>query len=408
MQQAEIDAGFSVHDDPEALFYVATGGTTGMPKAVMWPFSQSWRANSISIWQKAPGQPPFVPASMAEHIAEAVKIGPGHPEASSPALVLSPLMHGAGLFNALIALLKGGTVAMLPAPKFDAELALEEIERLSVRTAFMVGDAFAVPLIEALEKLDEPAAKMASLRVLISTGAVLSEANKQKLIAAIPHLTIVDALGSSESSGTAVVVTTATGSTGGGKFAALPGRDTKLFDADMNEVEPGDDRVGMVARTGPLPLGYLGEDEKNAQTFPVIDGERYLMTGDQARWSADGTLEFMGRDNMCINTGGEKVFPEEVESVLLARPEVAEARVVGAEDARFGRKVVAVICVRGGEALSADNAATLEAELDGQAREHLASYKIPRVYVFTSDPMRLNNGKPDYKKAQALADEQAA
>ena len=154
---------------------------------------------------------------------------------------------------------------------------------------------------------------------------------------------IIDALGSSESSGTGIVITTAAGSSGGGKFQPLPGRETKLFDEHHTEILPGTDGVGIVARTGPLPLGYLGEDEKNAATFPVIGGQRWLMTGDRARWAADGTLEFIGRDNMCINTGGEKVFPEEVEAVLQGHPAVKDVRVVSLPDPRFGRKVVCVI-----------------------------------------------------------------
>jgi 3-oxocholest-4-en-26-oate---CoA ligase len=224
---------------------------------------------------------------------------------------------------------------------------------------------------------------------------VFSPALKQRLIAHNPALMIVDALGSSESSGTGIVITTAAGSTGGGKFQPLPGRETKLFDENLTEIPPGSEGVGIVARTGPLPLGYLGEDEKNAATFPVIDGKRWLMTGDRARWAADGTLEFIGRDNMCINTGGEKVFPEEVEAVLLSHPCVKDARVVSLPDARFGRKVVAVVQ---GEGVAE------EAALDAHARAGLAGYKIPRAYIFTHKSLRLNNGKPDYKTAQALAD----
>ncbi|MEO0689419.1 MAG: acyl-CoA synthetase, partial [Pseudomonadota bacterium] len=203
-------------------------------------------------------------------------------------------------------------------------------------------------------------------------------------------------------SGTAVVITTAAGSTGGGKFSALPGRETKLFDESLNEIAPGSEGVGIVARTGPLPLGYLGEDEKNAQTFPVIHGKRWLMTGDRARWAEDGSLEFIGRDNLCINTGGEKVFPEEVESVLAEHAGVHDARVVSVPDPRFGRKVVAVVQPEA----SGDEG--LQERLDAHARDGLAGYKIPRLYVFTQSSLRLNNGKPDYKTAQRLADEAVA
>lgn len=400
---APLPPDFAIHDDPQALFLTATGGTTGMPKAVMWPMEEAWGAFNASVWQRPPGTPPLVTQSLEEQVAEAARIGPDHPASTSPLLLLSPLMHGAGQFSATIHLLKGGTLALLPAEKFDADLALDEIARLGARGVFIVGDAFALPLADRLDarakEKGDGGEVLASLRSITSSGAVFSPAVKQRLIAHHPALMIVDALGSSESSGTGIVITTAAGSSGGGKFQPLPGRETKLFDENLTEILPGSDGVGIVARTGPLPLGYLGEDEKNRQTFPVIGGQRWLMTGDRARWTADGTLEFIGRDNMCINTGGEKVFPEEVEAVLQGHPAVQDVRVVSLPDARFGRKVVAVVQPAG----EAD-----EAALDAHARSGLAGYKIPRLYVFTTRSLRLNNGKPDYKTAQALADEAAA
>ncbi len=394
---SELPDDFAVHDDPQALFLTATGGTTGMPKAVMWPFAEAWQAFSISVWQRGFGEPPFVATSLEEQVAEAAKIGPDHPASPSPLLLLSPLMHGAGQFSGMIHLLKGGTLALLPAEKFSAELALDEVKRLGARGVFIVGDAFALPLADALDAREDASKAIASLRSVTSSGAVFSESHKQRLIKHNPQLVVVDALGSSESSGTAIVITTAAGSSGGGKFSALPGRETKLFDENLNEIAPGSDGVGIVARTGPLPLGYLGETEKNAQTFPEIDGKRWLMTGDRARWVADGSMEFIGRDNMCINTGGEKVFPEEVEAVLLDHPGVQDVRVVSLPDPRFGRKVVAVVQPEVGRS-------DLREALDAHARAGLAGYKIPRLYVFTDGSLRLNNGKPDYKTAQGLAD----
>lgn len=397
--ETPLPEGFAVHDDPEALFLTATGGTTGMPKAVMWPMDQAWQAFNIGLWQRPPGTPPLVVESLAEQVAQGSAIGPDHPASTSPLLLLSPLMHGAGQFTAVIHLLKGGTLALLPGPKFDADLALDEVKRTSARGIFIVGDAFALPLADRLDARGDGAEVLASLRSITSSGAVFSASLKQRLIAHHPALMIVDALGSSESSGTGIVITTAQGSSGGGKFQPLPGRETKLFDESLAEILPGSEGVGIVARTGPLPLGYLGEDEKNAQTFPVIGGKRWLMTGDRARWAADGTLEFIGRDNMCINTGGEKVFPEEVEAVLLGHPGVKDVRVVSLPDARFGRKVVAVVQPEG---------AVDEAALDAHARAGLAGYKIPRRYILTPQSLRLNNGKPDYKTAQAIADAEAA
>ncbi len=396
---SDVPAEFAPCDDPDALFYTATGGTTGMPKAVMWPFGEAWQAFTVAVWQRGPGEAPFVALDLAAHVAEAARIGPDHPASAAPLLLLSPLMHGAGQFAAVIHLLKGGTLVTLPAASFDADLAIDTIRDRKVRSVSFVGDAFALPLAAALEARGDAVEAMASVRMITSSGAVFSEAVKQRLLAVNPRMTIVDALGSSESAGTAIVVTTAAGSSGGGRFSALPGRETKLFDAELGEVPPGSDGIGMVARSGPLPLGYLGEDERNARTFPVIGGKRWLMTGDQARWGADGTLEFIGRDNMCINTGGEKVFPEEVEAVLQGHPQVADVRVVGVPDPRFGRKIAAV--VQGG-------GKGLEAALDAHARANLAGYKVPRLYVFTGESLRLNNGKPDYKRAQALAEAMGA
>ena len=395
MRSALLPSGFAPHDDPHALFLTATGGTTGMPKAVMWPMAEAWQAFNISVWQGAPGTAPYIPAGLDDHVAKAAEIGPDHPASASPMLLLSPLMHGAGQFSAVIHLLKGGTLALLPGDRFDADRALDEAARIGARGLFIVGDAFALPLADRLDARTDSAAVMASLRSVVSSGAVFSGAVKQRLIAHNAQLMIVDALGSSESSGTGIVITTAHGSTGEGKFQALPGRETGLLDEDLKPIPKESDKVGIVARTGPLPLGYLGEDEKNAHTFPVIDGQRWLVTGDRARWDADGGLEFIGRDNMCINTGGEKVFPEEVEAVLQAHPCVKVVRIVSLPDARFGRKVVAVVAPQG----SADQAA-----LDRHAREGLAGYKIPRLYVMTERSLRLNNGKPDYKTAQAIAD----
>ncbi|MDP5103885.1 MAG: AMP-binding protein [Erythrobacter sp.] len=395
---ADLPAGFTIHDDPGALFLTATGGTTGMPKAVMWPMNAAWGAFSIGVWQRGPGAAPFVSTSLSDQMAEAVKNGPDNPASNSPMLLLSPLMHGAGQFTAVIHLLKGGTLALLPADRFDADLTLDEVDRIGARGIFIVGDAFALPLADRLDARGDGGKVLASLRTITSSGAVFSPVLKQRLIAHHPSLMIIDALGSSESSGTAIVITTAAGSSGGGKFQALPGRETKLFDEHLMEIARDSDEVGIVARTGPLPLGYLGEDEKNRQTFPVIGGQRWLMTGDRARWTADGGLEFIGRDNMCINTGGEKVFPEEVEAVLQDHPAVHDARVVSLPDPRFGRKVVAVV-------QPTDQAQDdLQAVLDAHARAGLAGYKIPRLYLFTDTSLRLNNGKPDYKTAQRLAD----
>ena len=390
--------GFAPCDDVDCQYFMATGGTTGLPKAVMWPFRSGWFALNVPSWPLDPEALPHVCASLDEHIELAVQLGPDHEAATSPVLCLCPLMHGTAQYTALTTLMKGGTIATMPGAKFDPNAVIDTIRDRRIRTLIIVGDAFALPLVEALEARADASDAIASLRVIGSSGAIFSQSNKERLIAVNRALMISDVLGSSESGGTAIRITSAEGTTGGGNFEPSPGRELHLFDEHLNEILPGSDGVGIVARAGPLPLGYLGEDKKNAETFPEIDGIRYLMTGDRARWTSDGTLEFIGRDNMCINTGGEKVFPEEVEAVLQEHDRVHDVRVVSLPDARFGRKVVAVVQPEG-------DCDDLSDALDGCAREGLADYKVPRAYFFTDGSLRLNNGKPDYKTAQAIADE---
>ncbi|MGB7373121.1 AMP-binding protein [Pontixanthobacter sp.] len=397
-----IPPNFTANPDPQALFYTATGGTTGMPKAVMWPFEEAWDAFQISHWPTGLGQPPHIAGSLASHCAIAASLPPGGPDSIAPLLLLSPLMHGAGQFAAMIHLMRGSTLATIPANRFDADKAIDTIAAHGARSLAFVGDAFATPLADALETRPDSAQAIGSLRMITSSGAVFSPAVKKRLIGIHPQMVIVDALGSSESAGTAVTITTAAGTSGGGHFAPMPGRETKIFTVKDNgsyrEILPGTDAFGILARSGPLPLGYLGEDAKSSETFPEIGGKRWLMTGDMARYREDGSIEFRGRDNMCINTGGEKVFPEEVEAVLHSCEGVSDVRVVSVHDPRFGRKIAAVV----------QGDAAIEATLDSAVREALAGYKIPRFYVFTQQSLRLNNGKPDYKTAQELAEKAAA
>lgn len=395
-----VPPGFAPCDDIDRQFFMATGGTTGLPKAVVWPFRDAWFALSMASWQIDPALPPHVCSSMEEHLGFVRENRPGKPDSTSPVLCLCPLMHGTAQYTALRSILKGETVATMPGVKFDADAAIDAIRDHGIRSMVIVGDAFAIPIVEALEARSDAPAAIASLRGIGSSGAIFSMSLKQRLLAVNPDMLISDVLGSSESGGTAVRITTKDGTLGGGDFVASPGRELALVDESLNLIPPGAEGVGIVARTGPLPLGYLGEDAKNAETFPVIDGRRYLLTGDRARWGAGGTLEFIGRDNMCINTGGEKVFPEEVEAVLLEHSCVHDARIVSLPDPRFGRKIVAVVQPERDDA-------EIEAELDAYVRDSLAPYKVPRLYIFTRDSLRLNNGKPNYKAAQAIADAHA-
>jgi acyl-CoA synthetase (AMP-forming)/AMP-acid ligase II len=389
---------FKVCDDRNAMFYMATGGTTGMPKAVMWPFQEFWQTNSISTWSANPTVEPTIATSREEHLDLAARISPDHPDAQGPMMLLCPLMHGTAQYSAVAHLLRGGTIVTLPDARFDADHAIDTIRDRKVKAVVIVGDAHAIPIANALEARADSSKAISSLRVIGSSGALFSQAQKERLLAINPEMVITDVLGSSEAGGaTAVRLTTKDGTTGGGDFTAAPDRGITLFDENLVEIKPGSEKVGIVARTGPLPLGYLGEDEKNAETFPTINGKRYLITGDRARWGADETLEFIGRDNMCINTGGEKVFPEEVEEVLMDHAQVHDARVVSLPDERFGRRIVAVVQPNGDDE-------GLEGNLDAHVRANLAGFKVPRLYLFTEKELRLNNGKPDYKTAQLIAD----
>jgi acyl-CoA synthetase (AMP-forming)/AMP-acid ligase II len=375
------------------VFYIATGGPTGMPKAAIWRHADAWGAFGMSAWPTPPKRPAAIATSLKDHVARAAAAPPPSNLLRSPLLMLSPLMHGAGLFSALICMLRGGTLVTMPGLRFDADAAINMIADQGIVAATFVGDAFALPLADALEARADAKEKIASLCSITSSGAIFSSGAKQRLIALNPNLMIIDALGSSESAATAIAITTIKGTNGRG-FGAIPGRPVKIFDDAMNELPPGSEAYGILARAGPLPLGYLGEEKLNTRTFPTIDGVRYLMTGDRARVTADGRIEFAGRDNLCINTGGEKVFPEEVEAILQSHPSVRDARVIGLPDPRFGKRIAAVVVVDG---------VPDEAALDAHCRAALAGYKIPRSYFFTAESLRMNNGKPDYKAAARIA-----
>jgi fatty-acyl-CoA synthase len=391
--------GFKVTEDPDVEFYLATGGTTGSPKAVVWRQMDAWAAYNVRNWTVSLALPPEVATSLEDHARRAAAAPPPSMETLSPLLMLSPLMHGTGLFSALICLFRGGTVVTLPATRFDADQAIDTISKRGVLSLCFVGDAFGRPLADALEARADGAERIASLRYVVSSGAVLSPEAKARILKINNQLVIVDALGSSESAGTAISVSHAK-DLGQGAFSPVAGSNIKILDEQMQPLSVGSEAYGVLARSGPLPMGYLGEDALNARTFPTIDGVRYVITGDRARLTADGRIEFAGRDGLCINTGGEKVFAEEVEAVLQTHAAVKDVRVVGVPDARFGKRIAAVVQTDAGPAL--------EAKLNTLVRATLAAYKAPRLYVFTDRELRLNNGKGDYKTALKLAEAAAA
>jgi len=304
-----------------------------------------------------------------------------------------PFMHGAAHWAAFSFWHAGGSVIVQREPRrLDPDDVWSTIERERVNALTIVGDAFARPL---LDQLARKSYDLSSLGMISSGGAILTAALKQELLAKLPGLRILDALGSSESGSQASQLTAAGARASTGDFAIAPG--SVVLREDLSGVlAPGTGERGWLAKRGVVPLGYLGDAEKTARTFPVIAGQRYSVPGDRATIDADGTLHLLGRDSVCINTGGEKVFAEEVEHALKHHPGVYDAVVVGTPHPRFGQQVTAIVRLR--PDASADDAA-----LRGAAGEHLASYKLPRAFVFVDEIVRAPSGKPDYRWAKEAA-----
>ncbi|HEY7901487.1 MAG TPA: acyl-CoA synthetase [Caulobacteraceae bacterium] len=365
------------------LLILYTGGTTGLPKGVM------WRQDDLFNVLGAGGNllleiPPL------EGPAEA---GP-RAAASEPVLNIAaaPLMHGTAQFTALMSLTNGGTVAQLPSTRFDAHEFWGEVERLRAGSAAIVGMAFAQPMLEALDAHPDRW-DLASLIRLGSSGTVWSMENKQALLKHLPQVSIFDSLGSSEAVGLAASSSAAGTAAETAKF--MLGLNTAVFTEDRRRVEPGSGERGQIGVSGFLPIGYYKDPEKSARTFWDVEGRRWSVPGDFATVEADGSVRLLGRGSQVINTGGEKVFPEEVEEALKRHPQVRDAAVVGVPDPRFGERICAVVEAGDGPAPSLET-------LSAHVRAHLAGYKAPRELVL-SPVRRSANGKLDYKAMRALA-----
>ena len=362
-----------VRGTPDDLYVLYTGGTTGRPKGTLWR-QRDFVAGALGIRH----------TSVPEVVAASAK------GASLRALPCPPLIHGAAQWNAWSAWLGGGTVVMQSVVhRFDADDVLDTAERHRVTSLQIVGDAFGRPLLDALSaRTRRP--DLGALRFVTSGGTALSPDVRNGLRAALGGVTILDIMGSSES-GRLAVATHAPGSTGG----FVPSGGAVVVDDERAALVPrGDDAIGWLATTGPIPLGYLGDPDKTRATFPTIDGVRYTVPGDRARWRADGTVEVLGRDASVINTGGEKVFAEEVEAALKAHPAVLDALVVGRPHPVLGNEVCAVVALRIGTSLTLEEAR----QVAGRA---LSRYKLPRHLVTCAAVQRSPAGKPDYPWARA-------
>ena len=380
-----VRAPWGVSGDDLLLLY--TGGTTGMPKGVMWRQDDLFQVIGAG-GNAAMGIPP---ATSIDELITRIQ-GPTHLRATS--IVCAPLMHGTGQFSAFITFNGGGTVCALPSRRFDAVELWNEVERLHATNIVIVGLAFSTPMLEALDA-NPGRWDLSSVRAMSSSGSMWSQENKRGLLRHIPQAVIADSFGSSEAVGLG-----ASSSASGAEAqtaAFMLGPNTAVFTEGGRRVEPGSGERGLVAVSGFLPQGYYKDEEKSAKTFKVIEGVRWSVPGDWAEVNLDGTLKLLGRGSVCINTGGEKVFPEEVEEALKRFPGVRDAAVVGLPDPRFGERIGAIVDFQG------ENAPTL-ADLSTHVKGLLADYKAPRELVL-APVARAPNGKLDYKalKAQAMA-----
>jgi fatty-acyl-CoA synthase len=375
--------------DDTYMFY--TGGTTGMPKGVMYEIGH-FTEQFVSQMPMFLGLEPIDGAEGAAPAARRlVDEGRAMVAMSGP-----PLMHGTGCWLGQMAPQLFGATAVLSASRsFDADDILTTVANERVNQLIIVGDAFARPMLRRLDELEadgDTSLDLSSLAIVISSGAMWATEVKQGLLRHIPHAMLIDVLGSTEG-GMAMNITTADNATETAKFSAQP--TTKVFDEDDNEVEPGSGTMGMVATSGIVPVGYYKDTEKSDRTFRTIDGVRWSFPGDWALVEADGTMTLLGRGSQCINSGGEKIFPEEVEEAVKAHDAVADCLIFGEPDERFGERVVGVVSLEPGTDIATS-------DLREAARDHLASFKLPKELVIVDEIPRSPNGKADYPQAKEL------
>jgi acyl-CoA synthetase (AMP-forming)/AMP-acid ligase II len=378
-------------------YMLYTGGTTGMPKGVMYDMGDITRAFAAMGFPLLGAAAPDDPAEIAPFVRNAV--ASGFRLVSMPC---APLMHGTGVWlGAMIPHLGGGQVVTLQNRSLDPDEILRTVETEAVTHTTIVGDAFAKPIIRAIDAAIASGRPYdtSSLQMIISSGVMWTAEVKEQILDRIEQVVLLDAIGSSEGSmGNSISMKGVPPRTG--SFTSNP--TTKVFTDDDREVQPGSDEVGMVAAGGAMvPKGYFKDPEKSARTFRTIGGVRYSFPGDMAMVAADGSLVLLGRGSQVINSGGEKIFPEEVEEAVKRVPGVLDCLVVGLPDERFGQSVTAVASITDGSTVS-------EAEIIAGVKRDLAAYKAPKRVVFVSQVPRAPNGKADYKAARQFAEQATA
>lgn len=389
--EAVVASGEPQLDDPQRSdddqYILCTGGTTGMPKGVIWPHR--------AMFMAAIGGGGFFtrkgPVATPEQLADNVRAVP-----HMSYVVISPLMHGAGLWSCLVSLYAGSTVALNERPSFDAEYIWDMISNEKVAVMSVVGDAMALPLIQALEK-NPGRWDLSQLRVFGNGGAVFSVHLQERIKLLVPGLMINNGMGSSESGAIQGGERTVHGE---GFMRFAPRADLAVIDQNMQRVtQPGSE--GVLSRTGDTPIGYYGDAKKTAETFVRIDDKLWILTGDRVRIDADGSYAVLGRGNLCINSGGEKVFPEEVEEAIRRYAAVRDVLVVGVPDPRWGEKVAAVVELEPGQAFSHE-------QFDATCRAALSGYKVPRAVYLVEQIKRSPVGKADYRWAKSMTEQNAS
>ncbi|MFN9032701.1 MAG: acyl-CoA synthetase [Alphaproteobacteria bacterium] len=365
-------------------FFIYTGGTTGMPKGVMWTHHDMREITLQAARKLGP-----VPETL-EELAEATRRMP----VGARILPAPPLMHGTGLLTSMGTMMAGGCVITLEKPTFDAEELLTAIDAHKPQTLVIVGDSFGKPILNALNAAPGRY-DVSSILTIVSSGVMWSHEVKKGMLEHMPQAMLSDGFSSSEALGMGNSIMTRDSEVQTAKF--MLGERCKVFDENDQPVEPGSGKSGMVAIGPPNPLGYYKDDEKTARTFRTINGVRYSIPGDWCIVEADGTLTLLGRGSACINTAGEKVFPEEVEEALKTHPSVDDALVVGLPDEKWGQAVTGVVRLSEGASLD-------EEALRAHVRKSLAGYKTPKRVVSTDQSIRASNGKADYATARKIAE----
>lgn len=369
---------------PDDIFLIYTGGTTGFPKGVMWRHEDIYRSLFGGI-NYVTGEYIEGEWDLAKQGAEAA------PFIGFP---IPPMIHGATQAATFMALFQGRTTVL--APEFNPEEVWELIEKHKINMLFFAGDAIARPLIDALDTETGRARDLSSLWVLASSAALFSQTVKERYLELLPNRVITDAIGASET-GTGGLSTVTKGQMHPGGPTVKISSTTTVLDEEGNPVQPGSGVRGLIAKSGHIPVGYFKDEKKTAETFKTFNGVRYAIPGDWATVEADGTVTMLGRGSVSINTGGEKVFPEEVESVLKGHPAVFDAVVVGVPDEKWGQHVGAAIAVREGVELTFE-------DLDTHARKEIAGYKVPRSIWIVDSVKRNPAGKADYRWAKEVSE----